>query len=178
MTSSWEDEFRQRIEAFETPFSAKGKGKAISIKVRVTSGCFHREHSPYAYRIIDAQLASYSSHDREFSFIEHESGPELLVYIALGTAGISIAKSVIDLITAIIKARSEGVKRGDRPAYPLELIVRGFRDDGKINEEIVLRFDSGNPFDREIIEKALIEKVSIVLDGAEKMKNKRRNRGK
>jgi len=172
MNSPWENEFRHRIETFEIPFSAKGKEKAISIKVRVTGGCFHREHSPNACRIIDAQLESYHSHEREFSFIEHESGPELLVYVALGTAGITLAKSVIDLITAIIKARSEGAKKGDRHDYPIELIVRGFRDDGKINEEIVLRFDSWNPVDREIIEKALKEKVSIVLDRAEKKKKR------
>lgn len=172
MNSSWENEFRHRIEAFETPFSAKGKGKAISIKIRVTSGCFHREHSPNAYRIIDAQLESYPSHEREFSFIEHESGPELLVYVALGTAGITLGKSVIDLITAIIKARSEGAKKGDRRDYPIELIVRGFRDDGKIDEEVVLRFNSHDPVDREIIEKALKKKVSIVLGRPEKKKKR------
>jgi hypothetical protein len=36
----------------------------------------------------------------------------------------------------------------------------------------VLRFDSWNPVDREIIEKALKEKVSIVLDRAEKKKKR------
>lgn len=172
MSSPWENEFRHRIEAFETPFSAKDKGKAISIKMRVTSGCFHREHSPYAYRLIDAQLKSYSSHDKEFSFIEHESGPELLVYVALGTAGITIAKSVIDLVTAIIKARSEGAKRGDRKDNPIELIVRGFGDDGKINEEILLKFDSWDEPVEESIERALKKKISIVLGKSEKKKKK------
>jgi len=169
MSSSWENDFRHRIEMFETPFSAKSKGKAISIKIRVTGGCFHREHSPYAYRIIDAQLESYSPHDREFSFIEHESGPELLVYVA---AGITLAAGVINLITAIIKARSEGAKRGDRHDYAVELIVRGFRDEGKVTEEVVLRFDSHDPVDREIIEKALNEKVRIVLGRAERKKKR------
>lgn len=172
MSSSWENEFRHRIEAFKTPFSAKGKGKAISIKIRVTSGCFHREHSPYAYRLIDTQLRSYPSHDKEFSFIEHESGPELLVYVALGTAGITIAKSIIDLIIAIIKARSEGAKKGDRPDNPIELIVRGFGDDGKINEEIVLKCDSWDEPVEEIIEKALKKKISIVIGKPEKKKKK------
>ena len=60
----------------------------------------------------------------EFTFEEHESGPELLVFVAVVTAGISLAKSVIDLIVAIIKARSEGIKKGDHPASPLDLIVR------------------------------------------------------
>jgi hypothetical protein len=160
------------MEAFETPFSAKDKGKAISIKIRVTSGCFHREHSPYAYRLIDAQLKSYPPHNKEFSFMEHESGPELLVYVALGTAGITIAKSVIDLVTAIIKARSEGAKRGDRQGNPIELIVRGFGEDGKIDEEIVLKFDSWDEPVEESIEKALKKKISIVLGKSEKKKKK------
>ncbi|MGA2385677.1 MAG: hypothetical protein ABSG33_04005 [Candidatus Bathyarchaeia archaeon] len=172
MNSPWENEFRHRIETFEAPFSAKSKGKAISIKIRVTSGCFHREHSPYAYRLIDARLESYPSHDKEFSFIEHESGPELLLYVALGTTGITLAKSVIDLITAIIKARSEGAKRGDRPDYPIELIVRGFSDDGKINEEIVLKFDSLDDPVKGTIEKALKKKIGIVLGRPGKKKKK------
>jgi hypothetical protein len=169
MSSSWENDFRHRIEVFESPFSGKSKGKAISIKIRVTGGCFHREHSPIAYRIIDSYLKSYSPHNGEFSFIEHESGPELLVYVALGTAGITLAKSVIDLITAIIKARSEGAKEGDRHDYPVELIVRGF-DDGKVNEEIVLRFNSHDPIDRELIKENLEKKVSKMLTKPKKKK--------
>ncbi len=80
---------------------------ALSIKIRVTSGCFHREHSPHAYGLMDAHLATSAA---EIEFEEHESGPELLVYLALATAGLTLAKSVIDLITAIIKARSDGEK--------------------------------------------------------------------
>ena len=30
---------------------------AIWVKIRVTSGCFHREHSPCAYELIDSYLA-------------------------------------------------------------------------------------------------------------------------
>ena len=147
---------------FEAPFSGNSKEKTISIKIRVTGGCFHREHSPIAYKIIDSHLQSYPPHDREFSFIEHESGPELLVYVALGTAGIALAKSVIDLITTIIKARSEGAKKGDRHDYPVELIVRGF-EDGKFKEEIVLRFDLSDPINRELLEKSLKKKVTEIL---------------
>jgi hypothetical protein len=174
MNSPWENEFRHRIETFEALLLAKGEGKAkaISIKIRVTGGCFHREHSPYAYRIIDTQLKLFSQPDREFSFIEHESGPELLVYVALGTAGITLAKSVIDLITAVIKARSEGAKKGDRHDYPIELIVRGFGDDGKVREETVLRLDSYDLIDRELIEKSLEKKVSAILAKPEKKKRK------
>jgi hypothetical protein len=78
--------------------------------VRVTSGCFHREHSPHAFALIDSQLVSVPP-GAGFDFVEHESGPELLLYFALGTGALSLAKSVIDLVVAIIEARREGVQR-------------------------------------------------------------------
>jgi hypothetical protein len=96
-------------------------------------------------------------------FEEHESGPELLVWIAIGTAGITLAKSVIDLVTAIIKARSEGIKKGDSASAPVELIVRKVITDDKIIEEKVLRFDYKDEVNTEQIEKALkkvIEKIT------------------
>ena len=52
-----------------------------------------------------------------------ETGPELLVYLAVATADITLAKSVIDLITAILKVRSDGVKKGDRPDAPLKVDI-------------------------------------------------------
>lgn len=66
------------------------------------SGWFHREHFPRAYDIIDASFVGLSP---DVEYVEHESGPELLVYLAVATAGITLAKSVIDLVTAILKAR-------------------------------------------------------------------------
>ena len=111
----------------------------VSIKVRVTSGCFHREHSPHAYRLIDGYLADADLSDVQCRFEEHESGPELLIYLAVTAAGLGVVKSVVELITAIIKARSEGIKKRDRPSDPLELIVRGHSKDEEYFEETVLR---------------------------------------
>jgi|SRR5581483_7635657 len=110
------------MRAFELGHTTGDDGMPVSIKVRVTSGCFHREHSPQAYVLIDEQLYS-TPPDAPFSFEEHESGPELLVLLALATSGLSLAKSVVDLIIAIIQARREGIARGDTPADPVELIV-------------------------------------------------------
>jgi hypothetical protein len=39
--------------------------------VRVTSGCFHREHSPHAFALIDSQLVSVPP-GAGFDFVEHE----------------------------------------------------------------------------------------------------------
>jgi hypothetical protein len=134
----------------------------ISIKVRVSSGCYHREHSPHAYSLIDRHLTEVPMHD-EFMFEEHESGPELLVFVAAMTAGISLTKSIIDLIVAIIKARSEGIKKGDHPTSPLELIVRRTFKDDEFKEETVLRIGHDEVIDRETIEKYLKDSVSSLL---------------
>jgi hypothetical protein len=133
--------------AFESQHPSRKGEVSASLKVRVTSGCFHREHSPHAYEFIDKHLASVPPSERsEFAFIEHESGPELLVYLALATAGVTLAKSVIDFVVAIIKARAEGVKHGDRPDYPVEVIFRRVYDRDKFVEETVLRIGHDNPF--------------------------------
>jgi hypothetical protein len=132
----------------------------VSIKVRVTSGCFHREHSPRAYRLIDEYLAGTDLSDVHCRLEEHESGPELLVYLAVTTAGLTFAKSVIELIAVIIKARSEGIRQGDGPSDPLELIVRGHSKDGEYFEETVLRIPPDHPITPRQIEDVLAKKKS------------------
>ncbi len=127
---------------------------AVSIKIRVSSGCFHREHSPRAYELIDKYLSNIGQ-DEAFEFEEHESGPELLIYVAAVTAGISLAKSIIDLIVAIIKARSEGIEKGDGPTAPLELIIRRVNKSDEFKEEILLRIDHRDKITRAMIEKYL-----------------------
>src|SRR4051812_37056753 len=118
MDTVWQSEFRRRMQDFRHN-SAEGLMPA-SLKVRVVSGCFHRAHSPQAYRFIDAHLAKADFSDARFRFEEHESGPEILVYLAVTAAGLGVVKSVVELITAIIKARSDGIKKGDKPSDPLE----------------------------------------------------------
>jgi len=139
----------------------------MSLKVRVTSGCFHREHSPGAYAIIDEHLSSMGSSEIPFEFVEHESGPELLVLMALGTAGLGLAKSVIDLVVAVIEARREGVKQGDRPSDPIELIVRRVDYGDAFREERILRIACDDPTDAAEIERLLrsgIERVAAERD--------------
>lgn len=137
MDAEWEQTFRERMHGFRNRRRPPREGDvALSIKLRVVSGCFHREHSPRAYALIDSHLGSLPP---DVEFVEHESGPELLVYMAVATAGLTLAKSVIDLITAIIKARSDGAKKGDRPAEPLELIVRHVHDGREHCEEVIFR---------------------------------------
>ncbi len=153
MDPDWAIDFRARMLAFESQRPPRKGDVSASLKVRVTSGCFHREHSPHAYELIDRHLASVPPSQRsEFALIEHESGPELLVYLALVTAGVTLAKSAIDLVIAIINARAEGVKQGDRPDYPVEVIVRRVCDGDKFVEETVLRLGHDDPINLSDIE--------------------------
>jgi hypothetical protein len=143
------------MRAFEAGAAgASLNGVSASLKVRVTSGCFHREHSPHAYTLIDAHLASIPRGDWVFDFVEHESGPEILVSLALATAGVGLVKSVVDLIIAIIQARRTGIDQGDSPSEPVELIARRFDHAGTLREEVVLHIDHAQFLQYEEIEGA------------------------
>lgn len=102
-----------------------------------------------------------SGPDAAFVFEEHESGPEILVFLAMGTAG--LAKSVIDLVITIIKARTEGIKKGDHPCHPLELIVRRVHDGKEFREETVLRIGHRDVLDEPNIEQELKEALRKLL---------------
>jgi len=136
MDPRWQEIFRNRMRGFQARREPQPGEAAVSIKIRVSSGCFHREHSPRAYELIDKSLSELSGRTPSFGFEEHESGPEILAYAVVG---VGLAKAVIELITAIIKARSEGIRKNDRPSDPLEVIVRRVHADHEFREETVFR---------------------------------------
>lgn len=123
----------------------------VSIKIRVVSGCYHREHSPNAYTIIDTALEEYDKND--ILFEEHESGPEIIAYLALGTATLTLTKSLIDLITAIINARAKGRKKGDTRDGDIVLIIRDTKQTNSSKEEFVL----------EVRDKELVDSKAVQL---------------
>ncbi len=136
----------------------------MSIKVRDDSYHFDRGHSPHAYRLIDAHLGTLSPADADFSLEEHESGPELLVYLAAVTAGVTLAKSLVDLITTIIKAKSEGVKKGDPPSAPLELVVRRVEDGHEFRKEVILRIGHAGEVNSKIIGQQINRAIGRLLE--------------
>lgn len=162
MDNAWRDEFRERMRGFG---AKRGGGSGVSIKVRVESGCFHREHSPEAFRLFDRKAARLANN---VEWVEHESGPELLVYMAVTTAALSLAKSVVDLVTTIIKARSDGIKKGDHPREPLVVIVRRIDDKNEFREEIVMRLGHNEKTDAAAIEKKLNESIRGLFKGGKK----------
>jgi hypothetical protein len=146
----WLAGFRQTVGDYQHRHA--GNGHVVSIKLRIESGCFHREHSPEAFKIIDARFQSLPEN---LEAIEHESGPELLLYLAVGTGVLSLAKSVVELVTEIIKARSTGIRKSDHPRDPLVLIVRRVDEKNDYREDVVLRIGPTDKVNSGLIEDQL-----------------------
>lgn len=79
----------------------------------------------------------------------------MLTYLAVGGGVLTLAASIIQLVTTIIQARSQGIKRGDRPNQALELIVRSVKCADEYREAVVMRVERDSSIDDEHIEKAL-----------------------
>jgi len=174
MSTEWNNVFRDRKRGFEIKHPHDANAIPVSIKVRVTSGRFYRDFSRHAYEIIDDYLSRLPADERDFAFEEHESGPEILVYLAVTSAGLTLATSVVNLITAIIKASSESLKKGDHPQAPLELIVRRFDKAGEIREEKTLHFSYSDPVNSGEIERKLTESIKNLLsDNSQPRKKKK-----
>jgi len=163
----WQAAFRERMHRFELRHIPRQGAGAVSIKVRVSAGCFHREHSPQAYRLIDHHLDKLSLHT-ELVFEEHESGPELLVYVAVATAVVTLTKCVVDPVTAIIKARSDGIRKGDHPSEPLELIVRRTESERTVREEVILRVGHNDRVSSKTIHRRLNDALRKLLKTQDK----------
>ncbi len=176
--ADWRRTFDERMRRFAGRQGPRPGEITISIKVRVVGGCFHREHSPRAYEVIDQYLTEQPNVCSEIGFVEHESGPELLIWVAAGTAVITLAKGVIDLITAILRSRTGGVRKGDTPREPLEIIVRRTEGGGKFLEEFVMRIGHDGPIDSNAIERKIEKALSglVKKDAAAKPRPKRAKR--
>jgi hypothetical protein len=63
----------------------------------------------------------------------------------------------------LIKARSEGIKKGDHLSEPVELIVRRVHDGSEFREETVLRVGHRDAVDEAQIEQQLKEALRKLL---------------
>jgi hypothetical protein len=165
----WLNEFRQRMHAFSGKYGDDGVG--VSIKVRVRGGCFHREHSPRAYEELDEFLRKNRPQDGHFAIEEHESGPEVLAYIILAGGAANLTAAVINVVTAILKARSDGIKKGDSPRDSLHVIVR-LVDDTDFREREALKVEHDEKIDKKVLENSLRHALLEVTDEIAK-KNKK-----
>ena len=130
-----------------------GTGVPFSLKFK-SNTCFCKEHCAIDfYDCIDLEIDKIDlSHDR-VTFLEHETGPEILVYLAVTASSITLSASILNLITAFINR----IKRNHKGAS-FEFIVRTFKK-GKINEEKIIKIDKNTAFKKtelkNILEKTL-----------------------
>ncbi|MEA5016954.1 MAG: hypothetical protein VB099_20595 [Candidatus Limiplasma sp.] len=124
----------------------------ITIKIRAEGGCFCRRHSPVTNGLIDEIINLKKDH--KIDYHEHESGPEVIAWLALGTAGLALTKSIVDLVTAIVNACKKGREKGDNHKGKLVLIIRDTQRTEMSTEEIVLEI-----YDRDIVTTEAIEKA-------------------
>lgn len=170
MTSTWEQHFGHRFDALASVAPQPEGTIPLSIKVRVTTGCFHREHSPKAYEIIEDALRQTDLAADNAVFEEHESGPEVLLWLAVAAGSLNLATSIINLVTAAIRARSDGLKKGDDRDGPLEVIIRGVQTDDQYIERQVLYIESQTSIDGAEIHDTLDQAISEMFGDAEDSK--------
>jgi hypothetical protein len=123
------------------------------------SGCFHREHSPKAYELIDDAMRMYHISADGAVMEEHESGPEILVWLAVVAGTLNLATSIVNLVTAIVKARSEGIRKGDDRRDPVEIVVRGENRKGLYCEQQVLIVHAGKKLDEQRFHRQLDQAI-------------------
>jgi hypothetical protein len=142
--------------------------KYISIKLSPPSGCCCSNCWPETWKIVNQFIypcgpikhegdAVIKKDGNIFVLEQHESGPEILVFLALATASATLAKSVIDLITTIIKGlSSEHRKQPQRIKIVKRRLIKG-----NIEEEKLIEIDI--PVSKNI-EKQLEEKIKQALN--------------
>jgi len=142
--------------------------KYISIKLSPPSGCCCSGCWPDTWRKINEFIAPsgpvghegdalIENNENKFVLESHESGPEIIILkLALAAASINLAKSVVDLVTTIIKGiSSESRKRPSRIMISKRQIIKG-----EIEEENLIEIDI--PISKGI-EKQLEEKIKQAI---------------
>jgi hypothetical protein len=162
--------FATTLESRFSHLNARDGGIPLSIKLRSNHECFDcRGCNPALTAELDRLIVDG---DRDGVRIErHETGPEWIIYATAATAGVLLVKSVVELVTAILKARSEGKTKGDKSRNEVDLIVRGLDGGGEVFEQRVLRIRTDDRVDKKVIERLLSEAVRDRLPSKDNGKN-------
>lgn len=145
MQSKLEKSIELSSKLLKTPLEYE---KYISIKLSPPSGCCCSDCWPDTWETINNFISPYGpiEHGGEaliekgkdkFVLKSHETGPEIIIYIALVTASLTLLKSIIDLINTIVKGLStESRKQPPRIKISKRQIIKG-----NIKEEILLEIE-------------------------------------
>lgn len=98
----------------------------------------------------------------DIKYQEHESGPEIIFHIAYVTAVVTLAKSVLDLITALVKLISERIRNGREQSRGIEIIARIAFNTRPIDADKSLPASSRNSLD-ELFDRHSLSQESVPL---------------
>jgi hypothetical protein len=84
--------------------------------------------------------------------------------LAIAREGLGVLKSAIELVTAIVKARSDGRRQGDNQDGPILIVVRGFDSDDTLYEKKVLEADLDAPPTAKTIEESLTGVIQLIAE--------------
>jgi hypothetical protein len=164
-----EGQLRRRFEALQ--WDRAGAAFAISIKLQVPDCFCSGRHAPTANRLIDDYRLRHPLDAKCFEYVQHESGPELLLCLGLAAAGVGLArealslvKSVVELVTTVVKARSEGQRNGDEQHGPMVILVRGLDANDAFYERHVLKVDLHTPQSEEAIGTSLTDMIQLIAE--------------
>ena len=120
----------------------------LSIKLSPPSGCCCSDCWSETWRAVYSFISPFGpvrhegdaligDGDDKYVLESHESGPEIIAYIALATASTALAKSIIDLITTFVKSLSkEHRKQPPRIKISKRQLIKG-----NVEEETIMEVD-------------------------------------
>lgn len=164
MDNKLQNSINRAVALLRTPTDFE---KYISIKLSPPSGCCCSNCWPETWQMVNKTIMPYGPIKHEgdaligkdgnaFVLEQHESGPEILIYLAAATPSLPLVKSVIELITTIIKSlTNEHRKQPPRIKVSKRQLIKG-----KIEEEYLVEIDI--PISKDI-EKLLEEKIKQVI---------------
>jgi hypothetical protein len=129
--------------------SERDYGKYVCLKIAPEAGgccCFHCW--PHTWQEVNRAILPsgpikdegdvvIKTKDGDFVLECHESGPEIIVYLGAATAGLLLIKAIVELITTILKSKSEEPRRR---LGKLVITKRTFKGSRR-NEERIIEID-------------------------------------
>lgn len=140
----------------------------ISIKIKPIQGgccCFHCW--PRTWSIINIYITPcgplrdegdvlIENDDEKFVLECHESGPEIIVYLSIGVVSLTLVKSVVELITTILKTlQTEPKMASGRIKISKRCLIKG-----QVEIEDLLEIEL--PLSDEVV-KTMNEKIKMIL---------------
>ncbi len=139
----------------------------VCLKIAPETGCCCFHCWPYTWQEVNRGILPcgpiedegdvlIETKDGGFVLECHESGPEIVFYAGAVTAGVLLVKAVIELVTAIIKSRSDETRR---KAGSLKITKRTFKG-SRLHEERIIDVDL--PLDN-LHEEILVDELRNML---------------